>query len=149
MTAKGKIIKRLKDIIDIRIDKAKASLIAARESRDSETKSSMGDKYETGREMIQMEMDKLQDQLDKANKLTNAISKIDPSKTSSSAEFGSLVITNHGKYMISIGLGEVEVDKEKYFAISLASPIGQELEGKRIGDKVVFQGREIVISEIL
>ena len=61
--------------------------------------------------------------------------------------FGSLVITNHGKYIVSVGFGAIEVDGENYFAISLASPIGQELEGKQIGEYIRIQGRKIQIIE--
>ena len=145
---KKQVLEKLIYILDNRIEESKIALKAAKDSRDSETKSSVGDKYETGRAMVQIEIGKYQDQLEKSLKLKNAVAQIEPEKKSSSVDFGSLVVTNHGKYMVSVGLGVIEVDKEKYFAISLASPLGKELDGKRVGDKLVFQGREIEIVEI-
>lgn len=149
MTAKEKLIKRLNDIIDHRIDEANASIIATRESRDSETKSSAGDKYETGRAMAQIELDKYQDQLDKAVKMKNALAQIEPKKKGARVEFGSLVISNQGNYFISVGLGLIETNGEKYFAISLASPIGKLCEGKSVGDTFAFRDKTFKIIEII
>ena len=39
--------------VQLRIDNAQQAMKAAQESRDNETKSSVGDKYETGRAMMQ------------------------------------------------------------------------------------------------
>jgi len=55
--------------LDKRIKSAKEFIESAKESRDNDTKSSAGDKFETGREMMQMEIDKNETQLRKALKL--------------------------------------------------------------------------------
>lgn len=146
---KDQLIVQLDEVLDSRIFESQSALEATRESRDSETKSSMGDKYETAREMMQFEMGKFQDQLAKALKLKKALAQINTLKGYQKVEFGSLVFTNHGKYLISVGLGVVEMDGEKYFAISLASPIGKVLEGKSTGDMATFQNRTIEIVDIL
>ena len=146
---KEELVSRLGEIIDARIYEANASIDAAKESRDSDSKSSMGDKYETGREMIQIEIGKYQDQLNKAVKLKKALAEITFQKHREIVEFGSLVITDTANYFISVGMGVIHYDEKKYLAISLASPIGQLLEGKKTGDKIEFQGRVSEILEIL
>ena len=145
---KEQLVHKLNEILDARISESKNALVAARESRDSETKSSMGDKYETGREMIQMEMGKYEDQMIKAINLKNALAQVNTHRQHSKVEFGSLVATSNGNYFISVGLGLVEIEGEKYFSISLASPIGNLLEGEAVGGKPKFKGREIEILEI-
>lgn len=145
---KEQLVHKLNEILDNRINESKNALEAARESRDSETKSSMGDKYETGREMVQMEMGKYEDQMVKAINLKKALAQVNTRKQHSKVDFGSLVATSNGNYFISVGLGLVEFDGEKYFSISLASPIGNLLEGEVVGAKPKFQGREIEILEI-
>ena len=49
---------------------------------------------------------------------------------------------------VSIGLGQVEVDGENCFLVSLASPIGQALKDKQVGEQVNFNGRMIAVKSI-
>ena len=77
MEKKEIIIQELNVIIDQKIDEAKSSISAAKESRDNETKSSVGDKYETGRAMAQIELDKLYEQLEKSIKMKYVLDQID------------------------------------------------------------------------
>jgi hypothetical protein len=61
---KEEIHQTLMKQLEEQILQAKQDLSLAKESRDSDTKSSAGDKYETGREMMQREMDKLSASVD-------------------------------------------------------------------------------------
>lgn len=135
-------------MLNHRIDAAKKAIEEAIESRDEETKSSIGDKYETGRAMVELEMDKLQEQLDLTLKLKKNLSYVKVDAVSSQAEYGSIVVTNQGTYFIAIGLGVVEVENKKIFCISLASPIGQAIQDKKAGDKIEFQNKIIEIKSI-
>jgi len=45
-------------------------------------------------------------------------------------------------------LGQVEVDGENCFLVSLASPIGQALKDKQVGEQVNFNGRMIAVKSI-
>lgn len=135
-------------LLDKKIDSAKTAIEMAKESRDSDTKSSAGDKYETGRAMMQMELEKNEAQRSKNFTLKNELSKIDIEKENTKVEFGSLVITDLGKYFISIGIGKIEIDNDSYYAISLASPVGKQLKDKKTGDSFHFQGKEMVIKGI-
>jgi transcription elongation GreA/GreB family factor len=47
-------------------------------------------------------------------------------------------------------LGKITVSEQQdYYAISLGSPIGKALYQKTSGDTVVFQGREIIVLEVV
>nr|GFD49124.1 hypothetical protein [Tanacetum cinerariifolium] len=64
--------------VQMRLVAARAGMAAAQESSNSETKSSAGDKYETGREMANQERDRHAAQLYEAQKLLADLQKINP-----------------------------------------------------------------------
>ena len=146
---KQQITHQLFSLIDKRIDSIKQSILLAKESRDNETKSSVGDKYETGRAMVQLEIEKFLVQLGKAENQKNDLAKIDCKKIFKTVEFGSLVYTTQGNYFISIAFGKIVVDEIEFFCLSLASPIGKLLHTKTPGEKIHFQQKEITIEKIV
>jgi hypothetical protein len=143
------LVNQIGSVLDKRIETANRDIELAKESRDNETKSTAGDKYETGRAMVQFELEKSNVQLIKAIQLKSELSQINVHEKLNNAIFGSIVITNQGNYFISIGLGKIEVEKQFFFAISLASPLGKELNNKKVGDDISFMGSKIIIAEIL
>jgi transcription elongation GreA/GreB family factor len=145
---KKQIFKRLNEMLNQRIDAAKKAIEEVIEARDEETKSTIGDKYETGRVMVEMEMDKLKEQLEQSLALKKNLSYVKVDSVSKQVEYGSIVKTNLGTYFIAVGLGVVEVEAQKIFCISLASPIGQAIRDKKVGDKVNFQNRVIEILKV-
>ncbi|WP_297087865.1 GreA/GreB family elongation factor [uncultured Draconibacterium sp.] len=135
-------------IIDERIERAQLAIASAKESRDGETKSSVGDKYETGRTLMQQEVEKNRVQLNQAERLKTELGNINLRKKHSCVEFGSLVNCKQNTYFISAALGQIEVDGRTCFCISLASPVGQALRHKKVGDTVNFRGKSITILTI-
>lgn len=145
---KSQIVNHLLEIIQNRIETANSAIASAKESRDKETKSSVGDKYETGRAMVQFELEKHNMQLNKAIGLKNDVAKINLKKKFNSIEFGSLVFTTHDNYFISIGIGKIEIENQIFYCISLASPIGKLLHQKKVNNKINFQGKDFTITNI-
>lgn len=121
-----------------RIETARQAMEAAQESANSESKSSAGDKYETGRAMAQLERDRYAQQLDGALTLEQELARIDSEKEYSTVQPGSLVTTNRGTFFISISAGKLRVDNKDIFAVSPASPVGVALAGRRAGEEVMF-----------
>ncbi|WP_303917631.1 GreA/GreB family elongation factor [Draconibacterium sediminis] len=145
---KEKLFLKIMALIDERIESAQMAIALAKESRDSETKSSVGDKYETGRTLMQQEVEKNRVQLHKTERLKAELENIDLKKKFDKVEFGSLVSDGKNLYFIATALGKIEVDGKNCFCISLASPIGKALQNKAVGDKVSFMGRTIEIMAI-
>lgn len=145
---KAALLWQLHGLLDERIAGLEQSLTATRESRDSDTKSSAGDKYETGREMAQQEMDKQTAQLAKTHCMKRELTAIKPETEKQVAEFGSLVVCDSGNYFISIPLGQIDMCGCQFFCLSLASPLGQALAGRRPGDKLLFNGKTFRIERI-
>ena len=125
-----------------------SEIIATRDTFTSDTKSSAGDKHETGRAMVQQELDKLEAQRAKLIALQHELQRLPLERIFEHVAFGSLVFTDQCTYFISIGLGRIELDGEECFAISLASPIGQVLKDKRAGDTAILNGRTMTVHEI-
>ena len=146
---KSILCQTLHDQLDHKIAVTQQAIKGAMESRDSNTKSSAGDKYETGRAMMQQELDKLEFQLNQTLQLKQVLSGISTEKKFERVEQGSLVFTNQGVYFMAFGFGKLEITGVLYYIVSLVSPIGQALGGKRIGDMILFQGKKIVLEKIV
>ncbi len=142
------IFRKIISILDQRIVRTRRAIELAKESRDNETKSSVGDKYETGRTLMQLEVEKNRILLIKTEKLKAELSGIDLHKQVEKVDYGSLVITSQNNYFISAAIGKIELDNKDYFCISLASPMGNLLYGRKVGDKIVFRGKEFTITEL-
>jgi hypothetical protein len=137
------------DYVKARIETAKQAIADAQQSADEETKSSAGDKYETGREMMQQETDRNQAQLNEANKLLIALNQINIDTISLTATPGSLVITDGGKFYLAISAGAINLNGEGYFAVSPASPIGGKLLGCKTGDEFNLNGKLYRVKEVI
>lgn len=110
----------------------------------SETKSSAGDKHETGRAMIQLEMEKAGQQLTIVHQMKEILNKISLENTSEVICLGSLIITNKANYYLAISAGKITVEGMDYFAVSTNSPIGKQLLGKKPGDTIPYNNAEVL-----
>lgn len=149
MSIKEQLYEQIQQLIDQRVSNAQKAMYAAATSKSNQTKSSAGDKFETGRAMMQAEEDRSKVQLIKAMALKNELAKFNVHLDRETVDLGSLVITNQGNYFLSVGIGKLSVDNTTYYAISPASPIGQLLVGKKPGEKVIFREKAILIREIV
>ena len=96
----------------------------AREASQNETKSSAGDKYETGREMMQQEIDMAMQRISELQKLKASLDRIDPALVSKKIQPGSVALTSQGIYYIAISMGKTIINGNVYYIISPASPLG-------------------------
>lgn len=120
----------------------------AQQAASEDTKSSAGDKFETSREMMKLEINKNGLQLKQALEMMRYLNQINPETQKDTVGFGSLISTNEGIYYFSVSLGKVKTEDQSFFALSMASPIGKALANKKAGDEITFMGRTIRIEEI-
>jgi transcription elongation GreA/GreB family factor len=132
-----------------RMQAAEDAFRAAEQASNDDTKSSAGDKYETGRAMMQQEKDRNTIQMNEASKLMVALNLIGTKSTSTVVEIGSLVITDNGKFYLAISAGTLVVDGVSYFAVSPVSPIGMKLKGLRVRDGFELNGKGYKINSII
>ncbi|WP_185205070.1 hypothetical protein [Chryseobacterium sp. C3] len=124
---KSKILEAVKSRIAEKIQKLE-KLIEETRASNNDTKSSMGDKYETGREMLQQEINNLQKQLNESLNQQSIIQKIS-SDPSSKVQNGALVKTDKGLFYISASAGEIMVDQQKIMTVSAESPLAKAMYG--------------------
>src|ERR1700733_9936179 len=105
------------DYVQKRMLAAEQGIKEAQQASKDDTKSSAGDKYETGRAMMQQETDRNLAQLNEANKLKVALTLVSATAASKQVENGSIVITNNGNFYLAISAGTLVVNDERYFAI--------------------------------
>lgn len=107
-------------------------LIAETRASNNETKSSMGDKYETSREMVQQEINNLQRQLNETLSQHALIQKI-TSEPSSKVQNGALVKTDRGLFYVAASVGEINIEQQKIMTVSAESPLVRAMFGKKKG----------------
>ena len=145
---KSSILKHLNELIEGRIAEAQEEINSINASKSNETKSSAGDKYETGMAMLQIEEAKFATQLSKAKELRQTLSMIDAKNSPKTVQLGSLVQTSNGLFFISIPFGKIEIAGKEIFVLSISSPIGMLMKDKLAGNSFSFQGKELKIISI-
>ena len=133
--------KRLQTVADVISSNQKAL--------ESETKSSAGDKHETGRAMLQLEMEKAGQQLEGIRQMKMILAKVNILKVAEKAHLGSIIITDKRNYFLSISAGKFVVENRIYFAVSAASPIGKLLLGASEKKVFSFNGIPYTVQEIM
>ena len=111
-----------------------------------DSKSSAGDKHETSIAMVQLEQEKLTNQLNEFLKQQRILLSINPTNRHQLIQLGSLVETKQAWYYFSIGIGLFTVEKTAIFAINPDSPLGRLLIKKKAGESVTFNG---MVTEII
>ena len=148
-TLKEQLFGACEKYVDQRLERLNDAIADLEEALKLETKCSMGDKYETGRAMLHLEFEKLSVQHGETQKLKKTLSLLSPQKMQPEVGFGSVVKTDVANYFVAIPAGELEVDREKFYAIGANAPVAKILFGRRAGDKTVFNGKELKILEVL
>ena len=143
---KSEILNTVSEKLELKI-KTLENLIAETRASNNETKSSMGDKYETTREMVQQEINNLQIQLNENVRAKNSLKfiNITPHQIIGS---GSLVETDKGLFFIAVSLGEISVEKMKIFIISPESPLAKVLIGKKKGEEISLNNTKQTIQNL-
>lgn len=131
-----------------RISTAEHALTAASDASQDDTKSSAGDKFETGREMMQQEMNRHGQLLAEAKLLLHALGHISPSSVHTTVQSGSVVHTDKGIFFIGVGIGNVMAGDKRVYAISLSAPIGKLFIGSKPGDLLKFNHTSYHIQEV-
>jgi hypothetical protein len=148
MSLKQKIHAHCLQVLNDKIQELENTLAELSESASNNTKSSAGDKHETGRAMIQIEQETIGKQLKDAEEQKALLEKIDPNQNSTQIIKGSLVKTNRGYLFLSIALGKITVGEKTVMAISPQSPLGIKLMGLKVNDEAMINGVGYVVEGV-
>lgn len=109
MNIKKELYNQCISFVNKRLQTIEDTISSNQNALQSEIKSSAGDKHETGRAMLQLEMEKAGQQLSGVSQMKHVLAKIDVSKSSKTAHLGSLIFTNKVNYFLSISAGKLTV----------------------------------------
>ena len=123
-----------------KIELLDGSLAELNESLENETKSSAGDKHETSRAMVQIEMENLSKQISRLKEQQQILRDIERQKPSSFVKEGSLVVLGKQILFVAIPLGKISVDGIEVVVLSVRSPLGQKLAGLKMNEEVEVNG---------
>lgn len=143
---KEEILQILKNKLSTKIQTFE-NLIAETRASSNDTKSSMGDKYETGREMLQQEINNIQRQLNETLNQQNFLQKLS-TEACSKVQNGALVKTDKGLFYISASIGEIIFEDKKVMTISSESPLAKEMYGKKESESFAINKISQVIEKI-
>jgi transcription elongation GreA/GreB family factor len=149
MNIKKELYNQCIDFVENRFQTIQNTINEIQESLTSETKSSAGDKHETGRAMLQLEREKAGHQLAEIENTRALLQKVNIEKTSNGIGLGSIVYTTQANYFIAISAGELIVDHDKFYAISANTPIANLLLSKKVGDQIQFRSSTFTIKKIV
>jgi transcription elongation GreA/GreB family factor len=148
LVLKDQLLQHCRDYVLRREEEITQAIHALQDSANEETKSSAGDKYETGRAMIQIEIGNLTAQLHEVKKLKQTSGQIKTDQTML-VQLGSVVITSAGNYYIAISAGQIGIEGKNYITVSAGSPIAVKLMGKKAGDVIEFNRQQIQILDLI
>ena len=146
---KATILNQAKGELSSRIKELREEIIQLDQIQENEGKSSMGDKYETGAELVNAQREQLAKNLNQLEEMVLSLNQIKILKDQEICEAGSLLETKECFFLISIPFGKLEISGDKeLFLISPLSPLAQSLLGRRNGENVDFRGRDYKILGI-
>ena len=143
---KAEILQIIQDKLSAKIENLERLIDETRAS-NNETKSSMGDKFETSREMVQQEINTLQIQFNENRNARNSLKQIN-TNLHQTIGLGSLVETDKGLFYIAVSLGEIIFNEKKIFVISTESPLGKALYGKKKDEEISLNNLKQKILKI-
>lgn len=115
---------------------------------ESDTKSSAGDKHETGRAMAQLEIEKHLSSIALARDMVASLERLDPDQHSTKAVLGALVATDTGRYYIAVPFGRIRAKEMDVHVISPQAPLALAFARTPIGGTARFNGADHIMRSI-
>jgi hypothetical protein len=131
-----------------RIQVIEQSIQQIQASANEETKSSAGDKYETGRAMAQLEIEKMSLQLAELRKASQELTRISPNQKHTQVKHGSLIFTDRGNFYIAVNAGQFTIHNTDFYSISPNAPLALSAMGLAANASFIVQGKKFTLTDI-
>jgi transcription elongation GreA/GreB family factor len=148
MTFKQKIKFHYQNLLSEKINELRFMISDLAQDAQNDAKGSAGDKHETALSMMHLEQEKLNQKLAEIIGQKNSVDKIDADAIYNKVALGSLVQTNEMLFYISTALPKIQLENKTIIAVSPQSPLGSQLLGKSLGDKVEINNNRFQIKVI-
>ena len=147
-TFKKELFDQISSELEIKANDFKTAVSNLRDGIANDSKSSMGDKYETSREMMQQEINHLEQQISINQQQLFYLKSFNLLAKNEQIVLGSLVQTNIGWFFIAVSFGEIKVLEQAIIVISPISPLGKILIGKKVNDEFEMNERILKILSV-
>lgn len=143
------ILKHLMGHVDKDLEEAKARMASLKESLGAESKSSAGDKHETGRAMIHLEQERVQDTVGRLEHMRGVlVQRATQGKAIQRVSPGALVETTGPWVLVGIPMGKVQLPDALVLCVGAEAPLAQKWHGAQPGDQVVLGSQQLTIQAI-
>lgn len=143
------ILKHLLDHVDKNLAEAKARMASLKESLGAESKSSAGDKHETGRAMIHLEQERVQDTVGRLEHMRGLLmQRAAQDKVIQRVSPGALVETTGPWVLVGVPLGKVQLPDALVLCVGAEAPLAQQWHGAQPGDQVALGPQKLTIQAI-
>ena len=143
------ILKHLMGHVDKDLEEAKARMASLKESLGAESKSSAGDKHETGRAMIHLEQERVQETVGRLEHMRGVlVQRATQGKAIQRVSPGALVETTGPWVLVGVPLGKVQLPDALVLCVGVEAPLAQQWHGAQPGDQVVLGSQELTIQAI-
>lgn len=120
----------------------------SKSSLGSESQSTAGDKHDTSRAMMHLEIEKKGHQLGELEKLKKVLTQVNTEVLSERIGLGSIIETDSGFFFIAINAGKTMIDTIEFTIVSLASPFAQILSKTDLNGTALVMNRPYKIKSI-
>ena len=143
------ILKHLLGHVDKDLAEAKARMASLKESLGAESKSSAGDKHETGRAMIHLEQERVQDTVGRLEHMRGIlVQRAAQDKPIQRVSPGALVETTGPWVLVGVPLGKVQLPNALVLCVGAEAPLAQQWHGAQPGDQVALGPQKLTIQAI-
>ena len=143
------VVAAFRTALDHALVEARSAMEELSSSLGKETKSTAGDKHETGRAMVQREMEQAGERLARCEALCAMATQLDLDRARDEVGPGAIVVSGQARLLIGVGLGPFEVPGlGRFQAISADAPIAGVLSGATEGEVREFRSQPWTIESL-
>ena len=148
-TDKKRVVDAVASALQAALERGQSEFDALKASLSKETKSTAGDKHETGRAMVQLDMEQAGERLARAETMMAIFRRLNPLEPRAAVGPGAWVVTDSGQFFIGAAGGALTLpDGGKLHVISADAPIAQALRGSKAGATVEFRGKHWAVVSV-
>jgi transcription elongation GreA/GreB family factor len=147
LVVKQQLLETCKQMQNKTIDTAREAMNQAQSSANEE-KGTAEEKFESFRAQLQIDRDMYAKQLQEAISASHILEKLQIDIVYEEVVLGSVVVTSQQNFFICISIGEIKIDKKKYYAISPLTPLYKAMAGKKKGDSFTFRDKSFLIEDV-
>lgn len=144
---KAEVIGACIEQVEAKLVRLRSSMRELQQANADNTKSTAGDKHETARAMVHLEQEKLGNQLTIEEGIFNDLQRME-AQPHVQAQFGTLVSTNKGMFLLGAACGKVLLENGFIFGVSMQSPFAKAMLGKKQDEKAFVNGNSFSIKMI-